>query len=184
MPWAEPWGNDDTEDRKVEVHSRQDIWIRLGQLALLIIAVVVALLLAEVWLFGAVTLLEAFPRRPVLASGILLSILAVLFLCIRGAKMDSPAIVYFASRAVLLIGAAIAGIAALEAITYGPVALGTHALGEGGLYLAGGLFLVAVAAAGVKYSFNWRLAYWIIFFAVLAAVVFSIFGVGVANFVF
>lgn len=165
------------------VHSRQDIWILLGQLALLIIVVVVALLLAEVWLLGAITLLEAFPRRPVLASGILLSIFAILFLCIRGAKMDSCPIVYFASRAVLLIGSAIAGIASLEAITYGSVALGAHASSEA-LYLAGGLLLVAVAAAGVKYSFNWRLAYWIIFLAVLAAVIFSIFGVGVMNFVF
>jgi hypothetical protein len=167
----------------VGVHSRQDIWILLGQLALLIIVVVVALLLAELWLFGAITLLEAFPRRPVLASGILLSILAVLFLCIRGARMDSGPIVYFASRAVLLIGSAVAGIAAVEAIAYGAVALGAHASSEA-LYLAGGLFLVAVAAAGVKYSFNWRLAYWIIFFAVLAAVIFSIFGVGVTTFVF
>lgn len=161
---------------------RHDIWILLGQLALLMIAVVVALLLAEVWLFGAITLLEAFPQRPVLASGILLSIFAILFLCIRGAKMDSRTIVYFASRAVLLIGSAIAGIASLEAIVYGSVALGTHSLREA-LYLAGGLFLVAVATAGVKYSFNWRLAYWIIFSAVLAAVIFSIFGVGVTNFV-
>ena len=167
----------------MEVQLRHDIWIRLGQLALLIIAVVVALLLAEVWLFGAITLLEAFPRRPVLASGILLSIFAILFLCIRGAKMDSRAIVYFASRAVLLIGSAIAGIAALEVIVYGSVALGTHSLREAYLYLAGGLLLVAVAAAGVKYSFNWRLAYWIIFSAVLAAVIFSIFGVGVTAFV-
>lgn len=165
------------------VHSRQDIWILLGQLALLIIVVVVALLLAEVWLLGAITLLEAFPRRPVLASGILLSIFAILFLGIRGAKMDSRPIVYFASRAGLLIGSAIAGIASLEAITYGSVALGAHASSEA-LYLAGGLLLVAVAAAGVKYSFNWRLAYWIIFIAVLAVVVFSIFGVGVMNFVF
>ena len=153
---------------------RHDIWIRLGQLALLIIAVVVALLLAEVWLFGAITLLEAFPRRPVLASGILLSIVAILFLCIRGAKMDSHAIVYFASRAVLLIGSAIAGIASVEAIVYGSVALGNHSSREAYSYLAGGLLLVAVAAAGVKYSFNWRLAYWIIFSAVLAAVIFSI----------
>jgi hypothetical protein len=166
----------------VEVHSRQDIWIRLGQLALLIIAVVVALLLAEVWLFGAVTLLEAFPRRPVLASGILLSIFAILFLCIRGAKMESRNIVYFASRAVLLIGSAIAGIASLEAIYYGAAALVAHSSREAYLCLAGGLLLVAVAAAGVKYSFNWRLAYWIIFSAVLAAVI-LIFGVGLRTFV-
>ena len=166
----------------MEVQLRHDIWIRLGQLALLIIAVVVALLLAEVWLFGAITLLETFPRRPVLASGILLSIVAILFLCIRGAKMDSHAIVYFASRAVLLIGSAIAGIASVEAIVYGSVALGNHSSREGYSYLAGGLLLVAVAAAGVKYSFNWRLAYWIIFSAVLAAVIFSI-GISVRNFV-
>jgi hypothetical protein len=164
----------------VEVQLRHSIWILLGQLALLIIAVVVALVLAEVWLFGAITLLEAFPRRPVLASGILLSIFAILFLCIRGAKMDSRAIVYFTSRAVLLIGSAIAGIASLEIIVSGAAALGTHALREAYAYLGGGLLLVAVATAGVKYSFNWRLPYWIIFSAVLAAVIFSIFGVGVS----
>ena len=93
----------------MKVQLRHNMWILLGQLALLMIAAVVALLLAELWLFGAITLLEAFPQRPVLASGILLSIFAILFLCIRGAKMDSRAIVYFASRAVLLIGSAIAG---------------------------------------------------------------------------
>jgi hypothetical protein len=167
----------------MEVPLRHDIWIPLGQLALLIIAVVVALLLAEVWLFGALTLLEVFPQRPVLASGILLSIFAILFLCIRGAKMDSHTIVYFASRAVLLIGSAIAGIASLEAISYGSLASGVHPSREAYLSLAGGLLLVAVAAAGIKYSFNWRLAYWINFFAVLAAVIFSIVGVGVATFV-
>jgi hypothetical protein len=167
----------------VEVQLRHNIWIPLGQLALLTIAVAVALLLAEMWLFGAITLLEAFPQRPVLASGILLSLFAILFLCIRGARRDSPAIAYFASRAVLLIVSAIAGIASLEAIYYGAVALGAHSR-EAYLYLAGGLLLVVVAAAGVKYSFNWRLAYWIIFSAVLAAVIFSIFGVGVTTFVF
>jgi hypothetical protein len=177
---CEPGGKDCVV---VGIHSRQDVWIVLGQLALLIIAVVVALLLAEVWLLGAITLLEAFPRRPVLAGGILLSIFAILFLCIRGAKMESRTVVYFASRAVLLIGSAIAGIASLEAITYGAVALGAHSSSEA-LYLAGGLILVAVAAAGVKYAFNWRLAYWIILVAVLAAVIFSIFGVGLMNFVF
>jgi hypothetical protein len=36
----------------------------------------------------------------------------------------------------------------------------------------------------VKFSFDWRIAYWIIFSAVLAAVVFSIFGVGITTFVF
>jgi len=158
----------------VEVQSRHDIWTLLGQLALLIVAIVAAQLLAEVWLFGAVTLLEAFPRRPLLASGILLSIFAILFLCIRGANMDSRTIVYFASRAVLLVGSAIAGIASLEAMVYGSVALVAHSR-EAYLYLAGGLFLVAVAAAGIKCAFNWRLAYWIVFFAVLAAVIFSIF---------
>jgi hypothetical protein len=171
---------DAKEERKVKVPLRHGIWILLGQLVLLMIAVVVALLLAELWLFGTFTLLEAFPQRPVLASGILLSIFAILFLCIRGAKMDSRAIVYFASRAVLLIGSAIAGIASLEIIVYGAAALGSHALREAYAYLGGGLLLVAVAAAGVKYSFNWRLPYWIIFSAVLAAVIFSIFGVGVS----
>ena len=166
------------------VQLRLNIWILLSQLALLIIAVVVVLVLAEVWLFGAITLLEAFPQRPVLASGILLSIFAILFLCIRGAKMDSRTIVYFGSRAVLLIGSAIAGIASLEVILYGSVALGVHALREAYSYLAGGLLLVAIAAAGVKYSFNWRIAYWMILSAVLAAVIFSIFGVGVTTFVF
>jgi len=159
---------------EMEVQSRHDIWTLLGQLALLIVAIVAAQLLAEVWLFGAVTLLEAFPRRPLLASGILLSIFAILFLCIRGANMDSRTIVYFASRAVLLVGSAIAGIASLEAMVYGSVALVAHSR-EAYLYLAGGLFLVAVAAAGIKCAFNWRLAYWIVFFAVLAAVIFSIF---------
>jgi hypothetical protein len=72
----------------------------------------------------------------------------------------------------------------LEAISYGAVALGAHALREAYSCLAGGLLLVAVAAAGVQYAFNWRLAYWIIFSAVLAAVIVSIFGVGVATFVF
>ena len=165
----------------MEVQSRHGIWILLGQLALLIVAVVAAQLLAELWLFGAVTLLEAFPRRPLLASGILLSVLAVLVLCIRGANMDSRTIVYFASRAVLLIGSTIAGIASLEAMVYGSVALVAHSR-EAYLYLAGGLLLVAVAAAGIKYAFNWRLAYWIIFSAVLAAVIFSVFG-SVAAFV-
>ena len=168
----------------MKVQLRHGIWILLGQLALLIIAVVVALVLAEVWLFVAITLLEAFPQRPVLASGILLSIFAILFLCIRGAKMDSRAIVYFASRAVLLIGSAIAGIASLEIIVYGAAALAGPALREAYAYLGGGLLLVAVAAAGVKYSFSWRLPYWIIFSAVLAVVIFSIFGVGVTTFVF
>jgi hypothetical protein len=171
---------DDREERKVKVQLRHDIWILLGQLALLMIAVVVALVLAELWLFGAITLLEAFPQRPVLAGGILLSIFAILFLCIRGAKMDSRAVVYFSSRAVLLIGSAVAGIASLEIIVYGAAALGSHALREAYAYLGGGLLLVAVAAAGVKYSFNWRLPYWIVFSAVFAAVVFSIFGVGVS----
>jgi hypothetical protein len=180
VPSAEPWGNDDKEERKVKVHSRHDIWSLLGQLALLMIAVVVALLLAELWLFGAITLLEAFPQRPVLASGILLSIFAILFLCIRGAKMDSRTIVYFVSRAVLLIGSAIAGIASLEIIVYGAAALAGHTLREAYAYLGGGLLLVAIAAAGVKFSFDWRLPYWIIFSAVLAAVIFSFFGVGVS----
>jgi hypothetical protein len=175
---------DDKEERKVQVQLRHSIWIALGQLALLIIAVVVALVLAEVWLFGAITLLEAFPQRPVLASGILLSIFAILFLCIRGAQIESRTIVYFASRAVLLIGSAIAGIASLEVILYGSAALAGHALREAYSYLAGGLLLVAIAAAGVKFSFDWRIAYWIIFSAVLAAVVFSIFGVGITTFVF
>jgi accessory gene regulator protein AgrB len=79
----------DEEDGKVAVQLRHGIWIVLGQLVLLIIALVVALVLAEVWLFGAITLLEDFPKRPVLASGILLSLFALLFLCLRGAKMDS-----------------------------------------------------------------------------------------------
>jgi hypothetical protein len=174
----------DKEERKVEAQLRHNIWILLGQLALLMLAAVVALVLAEVWLFGAVTLLEAFPQRPVLASGILLSIFAILFLCIRGAKMESRTIVYFASRAVLLIGSAIAGIASLEVILHGSAALAGHTLREAYSYLAGGLLLVAIAAAGVKFSFDWRIAYWIIFSAVLAAVVFSIFGVGLTTFVF
>src|SRR6266545_1490788 len=165
-----------------EVQLRHEIWILLGQLALLMIAVVVALVLAELWLLGALTLLEAFPQRPVLASAILLSMFAMLFLCIHAAKMDSRTIVYFASRAVLPIGSAIAGIAALEAIYFAPFALGAHPSREAYFSLIGGLLLVAVAAAGVKYAFNWRLSYWIIFSAALAAVVLSIFGVGVTTF--
>ena len=162
---------------------RRDIWILLAQLALLIVAVVAALLLAELWLLGALTLLETFPRRPVLASGILLSLLAMLALCIRGARTDSRFIVYFASRAVVLIGSVIAGIAAVEVIYVGSVASGVQPSREGLFYLAGGMLLVAVAAAGVKFAFNWRLAYWIVFLATLAAVFGSIFGVGVTTFI-
>jgi hypothetical protein len=98
--------------------------------------------------------------------------------------MDSHAIVYFASRAVLLIGSAIAGIASVEAVYVGSVALGVDPSREAYSWLAGGLLLVAVAAAGVKYAFNWRLAHWIIFSAVLAAVIISVFGVGAMTFVF
>jgi hypothetical protein len=158
----------------MEVQLRQGIRILLGQLALLIIVVVVALALAEVWLFAAFILLEAFPQRPVLASGFLLAILAVLFLCIRGAKMDSRTIVYFASRAVLLIGSAIAGIVSVEVLYSGLLASGAAPSREAYLKLTGGLLLVAVAAAGVKYAFSWRLSYWIVFSAVLAAVLVEI----------
>lgn len=98
--------------------------------------------------------------------------------------MESRTIVYFASRAVLLIGSAIAGIASLEAVYVGSLALGVDPSKETYSYLAGGLLLVAVAAAGVKYAFNWRLAYWIVFSAVLAAVIISVFGVGLMTFVF
>ena len=150
----------------------------------MIAAVVAALLLAEVWLLGALTLLEAFPRRPVLASGILLALLALLALCIRGAKAASRVAVYFASRAVLLIGSAIAVIAAVEVIYVGSVTSGVKPSREGFFYLTGGLLLVAAAAAGVKFAFDWRLAYWIVFLTAFAAVIFSIFGVGVTTFIF
>jgi hypothetical protein len=166
----------------VEVHLRHGIWVLLGQLALLIVTVVVALLLTELWLFAALTLFEAFPQRPVLASTILLAIVAVLFLCIRGARMQSRTVVYFASRAVLLIGSAIAGVASLEAIYVGALASGASPSPESYLSLGGGLLLVAVAAAGVRYVFNWRVAYWIVFLAVLSVVIVSIFGTGLSIF--
>lgn len=153
-----------------------------GQVALLIIAVAVALLLAEVWLFGAITLLEAFPRRPVIASGILLSLVAFLLLCIRGIKAETR-ILNFASCAVLLIGSAIAGIAAVEVVNLGAVALGVQPSMEAFSYLAAGLLLVAAAAAGVRYAFDWQIRYWIIFGAVLVAVALSIVGAGVTTFV-
>ena len=152
-----------------------------GQLALLIMAVAVALLLSEVWLLGAIALLEAFPRRPVVASAILLLIVVFLLLCIRGIKAETR-VVHFASHAVLLMGSAIAGIAAVEVVSLGAVALGVERSMEAYSYLAGGLVLVAAAAAGVKYSFDWQLSYWIIFCAVLAAVILSIVGAGVTTF--
>ncbi|WKA26671.1 hypothetical protein [Bradyrhizobium roseum] len=160
---------------------RHDAWTVLGQLALLIIAVAVALLLAEVWLLGVITLLEAFPQRPVVTSGVLLSIAAILLLCIRGTKAETS-VIYFVSRAVLLIGSAIAGIAAVEVVYLGAVGLGSQPSLEAYSYLAGGLILVAAAAAGVKYSFDWRFRHWIVFCIVLAAVVLSIGGASVTTF--
>lgn len=165
----------------LEAQLQHHIRILPGQVALLIIAVAVALLLAEIWLLGAITLLEAFPQRPIVASCILLSIVVFLLLCIRGTKSEAR-VLYFASRAVLLMGSAIAGIAAVEVLNLAAVALGAKPSMESYSYLAGGLLLVAAAAAGVKYSFDWQISYWIIFFAVLAAVVLSITGAGITTF--
>ena len=166
----------------LEAPLQHHIRILPGQVALLIIAVAVALLLAEVWLLGAITLLEAFPRRPVIASGILLTIIVFLLLCIRGTKAETR-ILHFASCAVLLMGSAIAGIAAVEVVNLGAATLGAQPSMEAGAYLGGGLLLVAVAAAGVKYAFDWQIRYWIIFCAVLVAVALSIVGAGVTTFV-
>ncbi len=157
-------------------HSR----ILPSQLALLIMAVAVALLLAEVWLLGAITLLEAFPRRPVVASGILLAILVFLLLCIRGTRAESR-FIYFATRAVLLIGSAIAGIASVEVITVGAAGLGGAPSKESYAYLAGGLLLVAAAAAGIKHAFDWQLSYWIVLCGLLVAVALSIVGAGAST---
>jgi hypothetical protein len=167
----------------LEAQLQQQSRILPSQLALLIMAIAVALLLAEVWLLGAIALLETFARRPMVASAILLSIVAFLLLCIRGTKAETR-VIHFASCAMLLIGSAIAGIAAVEVVNLGAVALGIGPSMEAYSYLAGGLVLVAAAAAGVRYSFDWQLSYWIVFCAVLAAVILSSVGAGITTFLF
>jgi hypothetical protein len=161
------------------------VWILLGQLAALSIAVIVALPAAVICLAGAGKLIEEFPERPFLASGILLLICAIfcvfLFLCFRGAEMTSRKSVYFLSRAVLLLVSAIAGAASLELLGIGSLGLAFERV-EAYLWLAGGVSLVAFAAAGIRYAFGWQVSYWIIFFAVLAAVIFWSFGVAIFNF--
>jgi hypothetical protein len=162
--------------------TKNRVWLLVGQLALLIIAAITSFLLAGIWGFAASSLLKAFPRHPFLSTGILLSVCALLFLCIRGAQMTSFGGIYFLSRAVLLFVSTIAGVVSLELVFVGSSAF-IDASVEDYLWLAGGLFLVALAAAGIKYAFSWRVSYWIMFLTVLSAVIFSIFGILIRTFV-
>ncbi|HWM89565.1 MAG TPA: hypothetical protein VN493_02235 [Thermoanaerobaculia bacterium] len=66
------------------------------------------------------------------------------------------------------------GFLAVEALWYGAMLAGAasqHGMSlEDIVPLAGGLTLVALCAAGVKYSLNLRFRYWIVFAAVLLVV--------------
>jgi hypothetical protein len=136
------------------------------------IAVVVAVLLAELWLAGGIILLEQFSSRPLLVLGILLAVLVLLVLCIIGARRGPHPIVRGASAAVLLFASAAAAIASLEQLHVGLINLGFDRPTAYRL-LTTGTLCAAVSAAGIKYVFRWRLAYWIIFVAVLFAILAS-----------
>jgi hypothetical protein len=163
----------------MQILMKSRLGLLLGQLALLVVALVIAVRVAEIWLFGVIVLIETFGTRPVLASGIVLLICVFLFLCIRGAGMASRPGISFPSRAVLLLVSAIAAAASLELIYFGLVSFAGEGWGrswEDYFALGGGILLVAVAAAGIAYAFGWR--YWITLAAAVAAVAVAILAVG------
>jgi hypothetical protein len=158
------------------------ILVLVGQLALLGLTAIIAFFLAEIWLYIAVVLIEAFNERPVLAGAVLVVICAAVFLCFRGATM-APRGVRLPSRAVLLLLSAIAAVAFMEAFTVAIANLAADSSREAYLWFLIPLLLAAFAAAGIKAAFGWRVAYWIVVVAVVAALVVATLAITARNLV-
>ena len=147
----------------------------LNQGLMLLLALVALPLSFEPLLFGAVSLIEAFPKHPLLCSLILLFLCFSFFLCFLGSKMESRRSVHFVSRVLLLLLSLTAGLLSVEFVWLGAVSLAVtrgsafsgHKISLEDLALVGGLILVSLCAIGVKYVFSLRSRYWIIFVAVL-----------------
>jgi hypothetical protein len=147
-----------------------------GQLAM-VTAVVVAFLFAApigVAIFGIIfeLLLEALSQQPFHVGGIFLSVCVVLVLSFLGAgsRMASHTVIYFVSRAFLLLLSPLIGIVSLSVIYLG---LGNW---KGFGHVANYVFLIigiafgALAAAAIKYAVGWRGSYSIAFFSTLTVI--------------
>jgi hypothetical protein len=148
------------------------------------VAIVLALafVLLELWAFGISVFVELFPDHPFLASGILLLVGVGFLLCIVGARMGPRTITGLASRTVLLLVSAIAGVWSFEILYVASVYLAVDPSPEAYFILAGGLVLVAFAAALIKITFGWRAPFWLVFVAAVAAVVVAIMSAGALTF--
>ena len=159
------------------------LWLVLGQLGLLVLAIAAAFVLAGVWLFGVIFVIEEFSGRPLLVGGIVLLACAFVFLCFRGAGAASRPIIRLPSAAALLLLSCAAGIASLELIPVGGVMWAT---GDGSwqdyCWLATGMLLVAFAAAGIRRAFGWRVRYWIMLIATGGGVALALFAVALGIF--
>jgi hypothetical protein len=134
------------------------IWLIHG--AALAAAAALALVLAEIWLLAAVMLVDMSSRQPVAAGAVVLLACVLLYLLVRGTRLSSR-IISLACRAILLLLAAAAMVVAVEVIYGGAIGLAaaglTGPLAEHHAFLAAGIVLVVLAAAGLRVVFAWRL---------------------------
>jgi hypothetical protein len=159
----------------------------LGQWALLMIACGIAFVLSELWLFAAITLIEALPEHPVVAGGALLLFCGFVYLCVRGARTTWSKVLNYLSRAVLVLLSAIAAVGAVELVGVGLISLGIagwRSSLDDYQWLAGGVLLAALAAAGIKHAFGWRVRYWVMLLGTGVAVVLATAGAGISMLLF
>ena len=126
-----------------------------------------------IWMFGGgglELLLDAFGRQPFRVGGVFLFVCAVLFVFFLGARTASHTGIYFISRIILLVISAVAGVVCLWFLYAGLVNLLVGKSSAAQLWLVVGTFLVALAAAAIKYSVAWRVSYWITFLVTLASI--------------
>jgi hypothetical protein len=140
-------------------------WLLVLQLCVLVAAAAVSWSLAELWLYVAIRLFDMVFQRPAVLAGIVLLICVALFLCIRAAMRSPVAPIRFACRVILLAVGLGAGVVSIEFLYGGMVSSGIAGL-EGSLEdhlpLIAGFVFLALAAAGIKYGFGWRVHYLIV----------------------
>ena len=147
---------------------------------LLALAIVGTLASATIWVPVVFLIVDTFPESPAFAGAILSIILAVFFVCLRGAG-TRPRAISIASRAVLLFLSVVAAIVSMEAISFGFIGATVTQSRDGYLWMAIAIALVALAAWGTKAALDWRLSFWILFPAVFSTLIVATFGISILS---
>ena len=154
-------------------------WVVPGQWVLLLGAAAVAYMLKGLWVDIETTLVGSFPKHPFFAGAATLLGCLFVFHCVRSAKLTSHKKAYFGYRAVLLLLSLGAVVASLRPFFEGSLFLASHLFWpESGaaeaapdesvlwpalVFLGEGIALIGLAAAGIRFVFDWQVRYWLFF---------------------